>query len=63
MGGPKNSFCHLKVIGEMSFYLNFRAHKVSVPKTVTVFGTDTFYIWTLTVTGSDNDDVRRLVSS
>jgi hypothetical protein len=27
MGGPKNSFFHLKLIGKMSFYLNFRAHK------------------------------------
>jgi hypothetical protein len=39
MGGPKNSFCHLKLIEKMSFYLNFRAHKGSVPKTVAVFGT------------------------
>jgi hypothetical protein len=25
MGGPKNSFFHLKLIEKMSFYLNFRA--------------------------------------
>jgi hypothetical protein len=40
MGGPKNSFSHLKLIEKISFYLNFRAHKGSVPKTGTVFGTD-----------------------
>jgi hypothetical protein len=39
MGGPKNSFCHLKLIEKMSFYLNLRAHKGSVLKTGTVFGT------------------------
>jgi hypothetical protein len=39
MGGHKNSFFHLKLIEKMSFYLNFRAHKGSVPKTGTVFGT------------------------
>jgi hypothetical protein len=39
MGGPKNSFFHLKSIKKMSFYLNFRAHKGSVLKTGTVFGT------------------------
>jgi hypothetical protein len=27
MGGPKNSFFHLKLIEKMSFYLNSRAHK------------------------------------
>jgi hypothetical protein len=35
----KNSFCHLKLIEKMSFYLNFRVHKGSVLKTGTVFGT------------------------
>jgi hypothetical protein len=39
MGGPKNSFFHLKLIEKMSFYLNFRALKVSVPKTFIAFGT------------------------
>jgi uncharacterized protein YdbL (DUF1318 family) len=39
MGGTKNSFFHLKLIVKMSFYLNFRAHKGSVLKTGTVFGT------------------------
>jgi hypothetical protein len=39
MGGPKNSFFHLKLIEKMSFYLNFRALKGSVPKTISVFGT------------------------
>jgi hypothetical protein len=39
MGGPKNSFFHLKLIEKMSFYLNSRAHKGSVPKTGAVFGT------------------------
>jgi hypothetical protein len=39
MGGPKNSFFHLKLIGKMSFYLNFRALKGSVQKTFLVFGT------------------------
>jgi hypothetical protein len=39
MGGPKKSFFHLKLIEKMIFYLNFRAHKVSVPKTFRVLGT------------------------
>jgi hypothetical protein len=39
MGGPKNSFFHLKLIEKMSFYLNFRAHKGSVSRTGTVFET------------------------
>jgi hypothetical protein len=38
-GGHKNSFFHLKLIEKMSFYLNFRALKGSVPKTFTVLGT------------------------
>jgi hypothetical protein len=37
MGGPKNSFFHLKLIGKMSFYLNFRALKGSVTKTIYEF--------------------------
>jgi HEAT repeat protein len=36
-GGPKNSFFHLKLIGKISFYLNFRALKGSITKTFTVF--------------------------
>jgi hypothetical protein len=34
MGDPKNSFFHLKLIEKMSFNLNFRALKGSVPKTL-----------------------------
>jgi hypothetical protein len=39
MGGPKNSFFHLKLIEKMSFNLYFRALKGAVPKTISVFGT------------------------
>jgi CHAT domain-containing protein len=39
MGGHKNSFFHLKLIGKMSFNLNFRALKGSVAKVFTVFAT------------------------
>jgi hypothetical protein len=37
MGGHINSYFHLKLIENMSLYLNFRAQKGSISKTFTVF--------------------------
>jgi HEAT repeat protein len=69
MGGPKNSFFHLKLIGKMRFYLNFRALKGSVTKTFSVFVTALIFILPVMIVSAqgnapDPDDViKQLFSS